>query len=195
MPVFFLFICDYSVDGEESHYDKNFLMTLNENGVPPHVLPLRGGDYVMLVRNYSLPDKLSNGSKLKLLKFNSSRKTWTVKSLATGEIHEIPRIHFEINHRNRRQKLITFKMVRRQYPFRLCYAMSINKSQGQTLARVGVDLSHRVFSHGQLYVALGRVSRRRDILARVNEEDIGVLKTRAITMNRVHRALLDLTAT
>ena len=40
----------------------------------------------------------------------------------------------------------------------LCFAMTINKSQGQTLQnRVGVELTSGVWSHGMLYVALGRV--------------------------------------
>ena len=34
--------------------------------------------------------------------------------------------------------------------------MTVNKSQGQSVQNVGLDLRTPVFSHGQLYVALSR---------------------------------------
>ena len=37
--------------------------------------------------------------------------------------------------------------------------MSINKSQGQTLTKVGIYLSKSVFIHGLLYVAMSRIKR------------------------------------
>jgi len=49
-----------------------------------------------------------------------------------------------------------FKFIRKQFPIRLCFAMTINKAQGQTIPNVGLYLPQHVFSHGQLYVALSR---------------------------------------
>ena len=61
-----------------------------------------------------------------------------------------------------RVKIITnegdlgFVLERTQFPVRLAFAMTIKKSQGQSLQNVGIDLRTPVFGHGQLYVALSR---------------------------------------
>jgi hypothetical protein len=51
---------------------------------------------------------------------------------------------------------MSFKLIRLQYPVRLAFSITINKSQGQSLRHVGIDIREEVFSHGQLYVALSR---------------------------------------
>jgi hypothetical protein len=41
--------------------------------------------------------------------------------------------------------------------------MTMNKSQGQTLEKVGIYLPKPVFTHGQLYIAMSRVGRREGV--------------------------------
>jgi hypothetical protein len=71
----------------------------------------------------------------------------------------VPRILFEWPHRR-----IGLEIQRRQFPLRLAYAVTFNKSQGKTLSRAVVDIRNQAFAHGQLYVALSRVKVNTDIM-------------------------------
>jgi hypothetical protein len=61
-----------------------------------------------------------------------------------------------------------FKLKRRQFSLSVCFATTINKSQGQSLRYVGLYLPKQVFCHGQLYVALLRVTNMNDLKVLTN---------------------------
>ena len=66
-----------------------------------------------------------------------------------------------------------FVLKRRQFPVSVCFAMTINKSQGQSLQCVGLYLDRPVFSHGQLYVAVSRVTSKDGLRILIVENDYG----------------------
>ncbi|KAF2359611.1 P-loop containing nucleoside triphosphate hydrolase, partial [Trinorchestia longiramus] len=66
---------------------------------------------------------------------------------------------------------LPFTLERTRFPIRLSYAMTINKSQGQTFMKVGLFLSHPVFSHGQLYVEFSRACKLSDVRLKVIHTD------------------------
>ncbi|CAN1790709.1 ATP-dependent DNA helicase PIF1 [Linum perenne] len=102
-----------------------------------------------------------------------------------GTIAIIPRIVLDVTDQN-----WPFTLRRRQYPLRLCYAMTINKSQGQTLDTVGLYLPTPVFSHGQLYVAVSRVRSAAGIFIVIeNEDSLPLDVTRNIVYDEIFEEL------
>ncbi|CED82958.1 DNA helicase PIF1/RRM3 [Phaffia rhodozyma] len=94
--------------------------------------------------------RLSNGLQGKVVSFHESGDP--VVSFIDGTTIRIPRYAGEV--RDSRGMV----MIRRnQYPLVLAAAITIHKSQGQTLQRVKIDLRN-TFERGQAYVALSRAT-------------------------------------
>jgi hypothetical protein len=133
-------------------FNTEYLNTLRPNGFPQHILNLKPGMPFMLLRNINPRQGLCNGTRLIFDKCIDN-KLLQCRIVESGRVVLIPRITF-IPKPNE----YPFEWQRRQFPIRPAFAITINKSQGQTLKYAGVWLRSQVFTHGQLYVACSRVS-------------------------------------
>ena len=107
---------------------------------------------IMLLRNINPRQGLCNGTRL-IFEKCLDNKLLQCRIVESGRLVLIPRITFIP-----KPAEYPFEWQRRQFPVRPAFAMTINKSQGQTLKFAGVWLRGQVFTHGQLYVACSQVS-------------------------------------
>ena len=140
------------------------------NGVPSSSLHLWVGARVMLLRNMHVLNGLFNGQLMEVVAIN--RYVISVKLLDArygNDVHHIPRIKFEA-------KVGDVPFTRVQFPLRLAYAITANKSQGQTLTgNIVLDLRRPSFAPGQLYVAFTRVPNGANVTLLVPPRHDGLL--------------------
>jgi ATP-dependent exoDNAse (exonuclease V) alpha subunit len=161
---------------DDANHPPEVLHSFTPSGFPVARLVLRIGCPIMILRNLQPREGVCNGYRGIVTKI--STRILEVR-LFSGTTVLVPRI-----------KLISadpdilFKLQRLQLPVSLSFAMTINKSQGQTFEVVGIDLRHPVFSHGQLYVALSR-ARHLSSLRCITSESDKTQKTKNVVFREV----------
>ena len=144
---------------EETNYPTEFLNAQTPSGMAPHQLTLKIGAIIMLIRNLDSKRGLCNGTRLTVkFMYTYFVDAEIISGSQIGSRVFIPRIELSPS-----DTVLPFILKRRQIPVIMAFAMTINKSQGQTFDKVGVYLEEPVFGHGRMYVAMSRCKNSTEI--------------------------------
>ncbi|XP_074342490.1 uncharacterized protein LOC141680062 [Apium graveolens] len=150
-----------------SAFPFEYLNSINMPCIPKHELKLKVGVVVMLMRNLNQIMGLCNGTRMIV---KSCRKNSIECEILCGSHvrtkHLIPRIEMIPSDTN-----WPFEFKRVQFLIQICYAITINKSQGQSLDTVGLYLPKAAFSNGHIYVAISRVTRPEGLHILIDSDD------------------------
>lgn len=150
--------------------DVDFLNRQCAGHLPPHELVVKVGALVMITVNLDKRRGMVNGTRVLLTTVSQRLLRGTI--ITTGDHFGKEVVMCRIRLKPRNSRLYPFLWTRIQFPVKICWAMTANKSQGQTLERVALLLGMPVlsdngamvrmeplpcFGHGQLVVALTRV--------------------------------------
>jgi len=121
-----------------------FLNTLQFSRIANHKLEFKVGVPILLLRNLNQSIGLCNGTRLIVNRLGQRViEAEIITGNNVGKLVFIPRIIMSPSKTD-----WPFVLRRRQFPVRVAFVMTINKSQGQTLNNVGVYLPCPVYSHG-----------------------------------------------
>ena len=144
------------LSGKEITYEAMATGRFEESAYPTDTsLKLKKGAQVILIKND--PDKQwVNGTLAKVVALSNDSVVVDIN----GRTCDVPKVRWQkIEYSyDKDEDKIEDEVVGAfaQYPIKLAWAITIHKSQGQTFAKVIIDLGHGSFTHGQLYVALSR---------------------------------------
>jgi hypothetical protein len=140
----------------------------NDNQAPLHELQLKKDDICVLLANFDKEIGLTKNTRVKVVEITSCFIRVVTLSTTHPVFANIPRFNFHI----KIPFYKSYKILRRQFPLKLAYALTMNRSQGQEFEKLLVDLTIPSFTHGHLYVALSRIRKSENIKIFCNTEQI-----------------------
>ena len=150
----------------KSLFTEDACMFYKQNGVPDHRITLKVGDICFVMRTLNRKERLSNNTRVIIREMY--RYPIRVETVALNpKTFLIPRIKFQV-----KLRFGGFVLIRTQFSLRLAYAMTKNKSQGQSIPFSLNDIRHPPFSHGHLYVSMSRATDVDQLCFFCNEDQI-----------------------
>ena len=113
-------------------FPTEFLNRQESGCLPPHKLDLKVGAPIIVMRNIR-PPHIVNGMRGVII--HLFENVLEIRK-CNGDTFFLPRISIVTSDSSRK-----FIFKRRQFPIKLFYAMTLNRAEGQTLQRTGIDLT------------------------------------------------------
>lgn len=134
-------------DEGELMYPVEYLNGINCSGLPLAKLRLKIGCPVMVLRNLYPSEGVCNGTR-GIVKRMSSR---VIEIELLSEEHRGKRVFIPRIIHTPSSSQLPFKLERKQFPLKVCFAMTINKSQGQSVTYVGLNMKVNIFVDGHIH--------------------------------------------
>ena len=131
--------------------------------VPLERLYLQVGDSVMLAKTMCVRSGLVKNEVFTIKELRRYIHSVVLRD-RNNRLHTVPRARFVMNVNVGE----TVKVARKQLPFVHAWAITVNKSQGQTCECTLLDVRRPYWEHGHAYVALGRTQSSNDTAAFVD---------------------------
>ena len=132
-------------------YPTEYLNNINCSGLSLAKLCLKVGCPVMVLRNLFPAKGVCNGTRGVVTKMSTHViEIELLSEEVRGKKVFISRITLILA-----ETQVPFKLERKQFPLKLCFAMTINKSQDQSVTYVGIDIELSVFTHSFILLFQG----------------------------------------
>ena len=176
----------------QTMFPTEYLNSLNLSGLPKHELKLKKNTVVILLRNMDIKAGHCNGTRYLVKEIGRYRLLLEKLNQTEGDKNTtllLPRIPMSYE-----GKQFPFELKRLQFPIKIAFALTINRSQGQSVSKCGILLPKNVLTHGQIYFAFSRCGNPRNIYVWAEQsqfEKYNLKNDKTYMKNVVYNEIID----